>query len=200
MAPVTAPGIVETLRARRLPRAWYRRRTDVVARGLLGCALVHGDRAGLIVETEAYFGPEDLASHTRFGRTARNAVMFGPGGVAYVYLCYGVHEMFNIVAHRAADLAGAVLVRAVAPLHGLPDDVQVGRGPGKVTRALGLSRAHTGLALDGDELFVARWKPVPAARIARGPRIGVDFAGAWAKEPLRFTVAGHRAVSGKRTA
>jgi DNA-3-methyladenine glycosylase len=200
VAAATAPGILEVLRARRLPMSWYRRDTAKVARGLLGCALVHGGRAGVIVETEAYLGPEDLASHTRFGRTARNAVMFGPGGVSYVYLCYGVHEMFNIVAHQATAEAGAVLVRAVAPLHGLGDDTAVGRGPGKVTRALGLSRAQHAQPLDGDGLFVARWKPVAPANVARGPRIGVDFAGAWAGEPLRFTVAGHRAVSGKRTA
>lgn len=190
--------MIDALRARRLPLAWYRRDTAVVARGLLGCALVHGERAAMIVETEAYLGPEDLASHTRFGRTARNAVMFGPGGISYVYLCYGVHEMFNIVAHRAAAVAGAVLVRAVAPLHGLPDDDTVGRGPGKLTRALGLSRVHTGRPLDDDQLFVATWKPPAASRVVRGPRIGVDFAGAWAAEPLRFTIAGHRAVSRAR--
>ena len=162
--------MINVLRARRLPLAWYRRDTAVVARGLLGCALVHGERAGVIVETEAYLGPEDLASHTRFGRTARNAVMFGPGGVSYVYLCYGVHEMFNIVAHRAAADAGAVLVRAVAPLHGLPDDDAVGRGPGKLTRALGLSRAHTGRPLDDDELFVAQVEATGARAASRaGP-------------------------------
>lgn len=166
-----------------------------VARALLGCALVHGDRAGTIVETEAYLGPEDAASHTRFGRTARNAVMFGPGGVSYVYLCYGVHEMFNIVAHRTRDPAGAVLVRAVAPLVGLPDDAAIGRGPGKLTRALGLSRAHDGRALDDDTLFVARGPAVRAAAVGRGPRIGVDYAGAWAAAPLRFTLVGHPAVS-----
>ncbi|MBZ0235081.1 MAG: DNA-3-methyladenine glycosylase, partial [Deltaproteobacteria bacterium] len=109
-----------------LPLAWYARATAVVARELLGCALVHGERAGVIVETEAYLGPEDLASHARFGRTARNAVMFDAPGVSYVYLCYGVHEMFNIVA-RGKAVAGAILVRAVAPLAGLPDDMRVAR-------------------------------------------------------------------------
>lgn len=187
--------LLDELRARRLPLGWFRRDTTAVARGLLGCALVHGRRAGLIVETEAYLGPRDQASHTRFGRTDRNAVMFGPGGFTYVYLCYGVHEMFNIVAHRESAPAGAVLVRAIAPLVGLGDDEQVGRGPGKLTRALGLTRAHTGRSLDGDALFVARWKPVPRRLIAVGPRVGVDYAGAWAAAPLRFAVDGHRAVS-----
>ena len=93
----------------RLALAWFQRPPPVVARALLGCVLVHGDRAGVIVETEAYLGPEDRASHARFGATARTAVMFGPGGVTYVYLCYGIHQMFNIVADRDGR-AGAVLV------------------------------------------------------------------------------------------
>jgi DNA-3-methyladenine glycosylase len=180
-----------------LPLAWYARDTAVVARELLGCALVHGDRAGLIVETEAYLGPNDLASHARFGRTARNAVMFDTPGVSYVYLCYGVHEMFNIVARDAAP-AGAVLIRAIAPLAGLPGDPRVGRGPGKLTRALGLSRAQHGRRLDGAELHVAAHTAVRRRDIERSPRIGVDYAGAWAACPLRFTIAGHPAVSGKR--
>ena len=180
-----------------LPLAWYARATAVVARELLGCALVHGERAGVIVETEAYLGPEDLASHARFGRTARNAVMFDAPGVSYVYLCYGVHEMFNIVA-RGKALAGAILVRAVAPLAGLPDDMRVARGPGKLTRALGLSRAQHARPLDRAELFVAAHARVRAKDIVRSPRIGVDYAGPWAARPLRFTIAGHPAVSGKK--
>src|SRR5689334_3320473 len=111
------PASLERLRARMLPPRFYRRSSPVVARALLGCALVHRDRAGTIVETEAYLGPEDLASHARFGPTARTSVMFGPGGVSYVYLCYGVHEMFNIVTGDEGE-PGAVLVRAVAPLIG----------------------------------------------------------------------------------
>jgi DNA-3-methyladenine glycosylase len=190
---------VTLLRKQRLPLDWYARDTAVVARDLLGCALVHGDRAGIIVETEAYLGPDDLASHARFGRTARNAVMFDTPGVSYVYLCYGVHEMFNIVARGDAE-AGAVLVRAVAPLAGLPDDAKVGRGPGKLTRALGLSRAQHGRRLDRDELFVAAHDQVRPRDVVRSPRIGVDYAGPWAARPLRFTIAGHPSVSGKSPA
>ncbi len=186
-----------SLRAQRLPLGWYARETEAVARALLGCALVHGDRAGVIVETEAYLGPEDLASHARFGSTARNAVMFGAAGTTYVYLCYGVHEMFNIVARDRRE-AGAVLVRAVAPLVGLPDDARVGRGPGKLTRALALSRAQHGRLLDGDGLFVAAHERVRPRDVVRSPRIGVDYAGAWAARPLRFIIAGHPAVSGQR--
>jgi len=186
-------GIAE-LRPRRLGPRFYRRDPAAVARALLGCALVHRDRAAMIVETEAYLGPEDLASHARFGPTARSSVMFGPGGVSYVYLCYGVHEMFNVVTGRDGD-AGAVLVRAAAPLCGLPDEPAVARGPGKLTRALGLGRAQDRVPLDGDALFVARWRRVAPGQIATGPRVGVDYAGPWAARPLRFWIDGHPAVS-----
>jgi DNA-3-methyladenine glycosylase len=196
-AAIDGAPTIEALRRQRLPRGWFARDTRVVARALLGCALVHGGKAGIIVETEAYLGPADRASHARFGPTARNAVMFGASGTSYVYLCYGVHEMFNIVA-RGRGAAGAVLVRAVAPLVGLPDDDAVGRGPGKLTRALGLGRGQHGLALDGDRLFVAAWRPLRGAAIERTPRIGVDYAGPWAARPFRFVVAGDPAVSGAR--
>jgi DNA-3-methyladenine glycosylase len=175
-----------------LPLAFFARPAPLVAEALLGAALVHGDRAGVIVETEAYLGPQDRASHARFGPTARTAVMFGPAGVSYVYLCYGVHQMFNIVT--GDDGAGeAVLIRAIAPLRGLGDDPMVGRGPGKVTRALGLDRRHDRRVLDGPPLFVAAHAAPP--RIARGPRIGVAYAGAWARRRLRFWWPGHLAVS-----
>lgn len=186
--------MIAALRRARLPTGFFVDDHVAVARGLLGCALVYGARAGLIVETEAYLGPEDRASHARFGPTARTGVMFGPGGVAYVYLCYGVHEMFNVVSGRAGD-PGAVLVRAIAPLSGIPDDPAIGRGPGKVTRALGLHRGLTGQALDGDELFVAATAHTGAVTIATGPRVGVAYAGAWARRRLRFAIAGHPAVS-----
>jgi len=91
-----------------------------------------------------------------------------------------------------------VLIRAIAPLVGLPDDTRVGRGPGKVTRALGIDRSHHRLSLDGDALFVARWRRVPRAQIVRSPRIGVDYAGAWAPHPLRFWWRDHPAVSRMR--
>jgi DNA-3-methyladenine glycosylase len=193
----TIAATIAELRAARLPRAFYQDDPATVARGLLGCALVHGERAGLVVETEAYLGPADQASHARFGNgkpTGRNAVMFGAGGVAYVYLCYGVHEMFNVVTGLHGE-PGAVLVRAIAPLSGLPDDPAVGRGPGKVTRALGLHRRHTGLPLDGDELFLAATAQQGRLPVVRGPRVGVAYAGAWAARLLRFAVAGHPSVS-----
>lgn len=193
----TAPSLAE-LRAQRLSAAWFQRGVATVARGLIGCALVHGRRAGVIVETEAYKGPADLASHARFGPTKRAAVMFGPGGVAYVYLCYGVHEMFNIVTGKAG--AGqAVLIRAVAPLVGLGDAPEVGRGPGKVTRALRLSRAQDRRDLSTGGLFVAPAVRVPRGAIAVGPRVGVAFAGASAAAPLRFWWRDHPSVSARRS-
>jgi DNA-3-methyladenine glycosylase len=194
MTPVAAaPAITLTgLERARLPAAFFADDSARVARKLIGCALVHRDRAGLIVETEAYLGPEDLASHARFGPTARTSVMFGPGGVSYVYLCYGIHELFNIVTGPAGE-GQAVLIRAIAPYLGLPDDNAVGRGPGKVTRALGLDRRHDRRDLSRGDLFVAAAAAPP--RIARGPRVGVAYAGAWANRPLRFWWRDHPAVS-----
>lgn len=194
------------LRDRRLATEWFRRDVVVVARELIGTVLVHGRRAGVIVETEAYLGPEDRASHTRFGITARNSVMFGPGGVAYVYLCYGIHEMFNIVTGEDGE-GQAVLIRAIAPYAGLADDSHVGRGPGKVTKALGIDRRLDRKSLATGSLFVAEhveppalaaWTGVPARAIASGPRVGVEFAGDdWKARPLRFWWQDHPSVSGR---
>jgi DNA-3-methyladenine glycosylase len=187
----------------RLPTEWFRRDVVTVAQDLVGTILVHGNKAGVIVETEAYLGPEDLASHTRFGPTARNAVMFGPGGVSYVYLCYGIHEMFNIVTGEDGQ-GQAVLIRAIAPYAGLPDDPAIGRGPGKVTKALAIDRSHDRKNLAKGPLYVAApaeapelaaWTDVPARAIATGPRIGVDFAGEWAARPYRFWWNAHPSVS-----
>jgi DNA-3-methyladenine glycosylase len=186
---------LDMLTAARLPQRFFARDAVAVARDLVGCALVHRRRAGVIVETEAYVGPEDLACHARFGPTPRTSVMFGPGGVSYVYLCYGIHQMFNVVT--GPDGHGeAVLVRAIAPLAGLPDDQAVGRGPGKVTRALALDRRHDRRDLTRGQLFIANHTHPP--RIARGPRIGVAYAGAWAARPLRFWWPEHPAVSKAR--
>ena len=184
---------IEALAAARLPSDWFHRDAATVARELVGCALVHRKRAGMIVETEAYLGPHDLASHARFGPTARTSVMFGPGGISYVYLCYGIHQMFNIVTGREGD-GQAVLIRAVAPLAGVPNDPAIGRGPGKVTKALLLDRRHDRRDLAKGQLYVAAYQQPPA--LAKGPRVGVDYAGAdWAARPLRFWWKDHPAVS-----
>jgi DNA-3-methyladenine glycosylase len=177
---------------KRLPQSFFARDAKTVARALVGCALVHRNRAGMIVETEAYVGPHDLACHARFGSTARTSVMFGPAGVTYVYLCYGIHDMFNIVTGEPGH-GEAVLVRAIAPLRGLADDPTVGRGPGKVTRALAIDRSHDHLDMQRGELFIAEHER--PKRLARGPRIGVDYAGEWASKELRFWWPDHPAVS-----
>ena len=180
---------------RRLSPRFFGQPSPVLARALLGKRLVHGACDGVIVETEAYLGQEDRASHARFGPTARNRVMFGPGGVAYVYLCYGVYDLLNVVSGRDGE-AGAVLIRALEPGAGLPDDPALARGPGKLTRALGITRAHGGLDLRShDRLFIAAGRRIPPAQVTAGPRIGVDYAGAWAQAPLRFWIAEHPAVS-----
>ena len=178
-----------------LPRAFYDRDTAIVARVLLGKTLVHVvdgvARRGQIVETEAYLGPNDRASHSARGKTARNAVMFGPPGHAYVYFIYGMHFCLNFVTEREGH-ASAVLLRALAPVENL-----AGRtcGPGLLCRALGVDRRHNGLDLLGGELFVTE----PAIRekitVVKRPRIGVDYAGAWAKRLLRFYLKGNPHVS-----
>lgn len=180
--------------ARPLTRRFFARPSAVVARALLGKRLVFGGRSGIIVETEAYLGPEDRASHARFGVTRRNAVMFGPAGVSYVYLCYGIHELFNIVT--GADGEGqAVLIRALALPRGAADPREMA-GPGKLTRALGIGREHSGLDLtNGSPIALEPGRRIAPERVAVGPRIGVDYAGAWADEPLRFWVEGNPAVS-----
>jgi DNA-3-methyladenine glycosylase len=183
----------------RLPSEWFQRDAATVARQLIGCVLVHRRRAGVIVETEAYLGPEDLASHARFGPTKRNSVMFGPGGFTYVYLCYGIHELFNVVAGPAGE-PQAVLIRAIAPHAGLPDDPTVGRGPGKVTTALRIDRRQDRRDLAKGALFITRGDGARRPSIERGPRIGVDYAGPWAAEPLRFWWRDHPSVSATKRA
>jgi len=178
----------------RLPQTWFAREAPIVARDLIGCALIHRKRSGLIVETEAYL-PDDKASHARFGPTPRTSVMFGPAGRSYVYLCYGIHEMFNIVT-GATGSGQAVLIMIGVLLTGLGDDQKVGSGPGKVTRALLLDRRHDRRDLGKGALFVAAHTVPP--RVAVGPRIGVHYAGLDAKAPLRFWWNGHPSVSAQR--
>jgi len=138
-------------------------------------------RRARIVEVEAYLGPQDLASHSSKGRTARTEVMFGPAGRAYVYFIYGMHWMFNVVAGRTGH-AHAVLIRAAEPLDGWDADLT---GPGKLARRFAISRSHNGLDLTGDEFHFAA-DPSYRPRIARSKRIGIDYAGAWKDRPLRF--------------
>lgn len=174
-----------------LPRTFYDRNAVKVAPALLGCVLARrwngGFIAGRIVETEAYVGEHDLACHARVGRTARTEVMYGEPGRAYVYLIYGIHQMLNCVCGPGGD-ANAVLIRAVEPVpESLPWLHQSGRGPGNVCKAFGIALRHNkdDLCAPEAELIIAP-RRAPRPQIVRTPRIGVDYAGVWAGEPLRF--------------
>jgi DNA-3-methyladenine glycosylase len=181
-----------------LPREFYHRKTITVARDLLGRVLVHQDgplrRAGVIVETEAYVGPHDLACHASKGRTQRTDVMFGPPGHAYVYLIYGMYDCFNVVTERVG-FAAAVLVRAVAPLEGCDGTTD---GPGKLCRAMKITRALNRFDLTDSPIVIEEGTGVSSRRVSKGPRIGVDYAGEWAHEPLRFWVTDDPHVSHRR--
>lgn len=174
---------------RRLGDDDYARSTLDAARHLLGCLLVHETEAGRldgrIVETEAYVGIDDLASHASKGRTARTEVMFGPPGRAYVYFIYGMHFCFNVVA-REREVAGAVLIRALEPGPAVTARTD---GPGRLCRALGIDRRHNGLDLTSatSALWIEQ-RPNGAAEepIESSPRVGVGYAGEWAARPWRF--------------
>jgi DNA-3-methyladenine glycosylase len=199
----------------RLPASFYDRpRVVTVARQLLGKILVTefpaGRTSGRIVETEAYNGVVDRASHAWSGRrTRRTEVMFGAGGTAYIYLIYGIHHLFNVVTNKK-DVPHAVLVRALAPVDGIPVmlertgkprlDHTLTRGPGNLSRALGLLTSHTGTSLHGNEIWIGDdgYRPKRGEIIAT-PRIGVDYAGEDASLPYRFFLKGNPYVSGPRT-
>lgn len=178
-------------------------RDDVVkiSRELLGkvlCTNIDGSyTSGIITETEAYMGAIDKASHAYNNRrTNRTEVIFNEGGVAYVYLCYGIHHLFNIVTHKK-DVPHAILVRAIKPLEGveimmqrrnakkLTDKMTI--GPGTVSQALGIVTKHTGVDLTGDLIWLEdRRIKVKPKDIIVGPRVGVDYAGEDALLPYRF--------------
>lgn len=163
--------------------AFFDRSADRVARDLIGAVLAIRDASGrvtrhIVFETEAYLGAHDLACHGSKGLTRRNATMFGPAGRWYVYLCYGMHWMLNVVT-GPEGVPAAVLIRGAGG--------QV--GPGRVTRALGVDRGYDGrAAARSSGLWLEPGRPVPPRAIARTPRIGVGYAGDWADAPLRFVV------------
>lgn len=188
-----------------LPRSFYERHTVAVARDLLGKVLVHGPTAGVIVETEAYLGGDDLASHSARGITNRTRVIFGPPGHAYVYFIYGMYECLNLVAEPAGQ-PGCVLIRAVEPVGGIDLMRQrrpaarrledLASGPGKLTLALGITRAHNGADVTRGALVVRDPAESRRLAIATTPRIGIRECADW---PLRFIVRGNRFVSGRTT-
>lgn len=179
----------------RLPRSFYERDTVIVAAELLGCEIVFArDKAvarARIVETEAYVGETDRASHASRGRTARTEVMFGPAGHAYVYLIYGFHNCLNIVTEQNGFPA-AVLIRAVEPIEGISGRTD---GPGRLCRAFGISREQNRLDMTAPPLFVAPDRGTSAPEVDVGPRVGVGYAGEWATRPWRFWIRGNPHVS-----
>jgi len=199
---------------KKLARAFYLGDTVTIARALLGCVLWrrldHGELlAARIVETEAYLGANDLASHARRGlRSPRNESMYLEGGHAYVYFTYGMHWCMNVVTQEA-DIAEAVLLRAAEPVRGVEvmrerrpkakKDHDLMNGPGKICMALDIDRRLDGTSLRGDQLWLApRDMEVAESDIAVSPRIGIDNSGDAAAWPLRFFLRGHRHVSAYR--
>ncbi len=154
---------------------------------------------GIITETEAYRGIDDKASHAYNGRrTARTEIMYREGGTAYVYLCYGMHALFNVVSNQK-DIPHAILIRAVKPTHGLDVmlkrskkakiDRNFGVGPGKVSKILGISVPHSGLSLLDNQIWIEdRGLQIASHKITATPRIGIDYAGEDAKLLYRFLI------------
>jgi len=197
----------------KLPREFYTR-ADVleVARDLLGKKLVvptrNGARvAGLIVETEAYRGPEDRASHAYNGRrTTRTETMYDCGGTAYVYFVYGMYHQFNVVTN-VEDVPHAILVRAVEPVEGLDvmrrrrrgrSEYELTSGPGRLCLALGIDRKLDKADLLGDRVWIEEGVSISPRQISRGPRIGIDYAEEWIKKPWRFWIRDNPFVSQTR--
>src|SRR5262245_39222104 len=194
-----------------LPHSFYARPTLKVAEDLLGKVLVHrlrqGTTSGVIVETEAYIGEDDPACHASFGRTERSDPLFGPPGFAYVYLNYGVHYMMNAVT-EADGYPGAVLIRALQPLDGVElmkkrrapggrgiDEHDLCRGPGNLTKALGITIKDNRLDLTTSKLTIED-RGISVGEIATGRRIGIRVA---VERPWRYWVEGHRSVSVHRS-
>jgi len=205
------PGPLVSLSDKKLPRDFYTRAGVLaVARDLLGQLLVvpaeDGTRvSGIIVETEAYRGPEDRASHAHGGRrTERTETMYLVGGTAYVYFVYGMHHQFNVVTN-VAESPHAVLIRALEPVdgtdlmrrrrHGQPV-ANLTSGPGKLCTALGIDRGLDRADLLGDRAWIEQGEHrIQPSAIARGPRIGIEYAGDWAKVPWRFWIKTNPFVS-----
>jgi DNA-3-methyladenine glycosylase len=197
----------------KLGKDFYQRENVLsIAKELLGKLLVTKragvTTAGRIVEVEAYNGVIDKASHAFGGRrTIRNEVMYAEGGVAYVYLCYGIHHLFNVVTH-SKETPHAILIRALEPVKGIDEmlrrtgkkklDHTLTRGPGNLSKAMGIAVLHSGCSLQSKELFLADdGFEYGKNEIAASPRIGVDYAGKDALLHYRFYIKGNPFVSGK---
>jgi DNA-3-methyladenine glycosylase len=188
------------LKCKALPRTFYERSAEVVARALLGKILVHGAATARIVETEAYLGIGDRAAHAWRGPTPRTQILFGPPGHAYVYLIYGMYECLNFVSEPEGS-AGCVLIRALEPLTGLSSmrerrggvkrDSDLANGPGKLTIAMGITRRQNGADVTRGQLTVCDSESDPF-EIGVSPRIGIRHNADW---PLRFFIEGNPCVS-----
>ena len=180
-----------------LPRTYFNRSTLTVARALVGKHLIRSidgsEVAGKIVEVEAYVGLGDKACHASKGRTPRTEVLFGPPGISYVYLIYGMYHCLNVVTERE-EFPAAVLIRAVEVNGELID------GPGRLCRALEIDRSLDRLDMtSGEHLwFEDRGANIPRGEIGMFPRIGVDYAGEWAKKPWRFRLRTSSGTKGRK--
>ena len=194
----------------KLPREFYTR-SDVlkVSRDLLGKLIVVPTAnkkrvSGMIVEVEAYRGPEDRASHAFGGRrTKRTETMYQAGGVAYVYFVYGMYYQFNVVSN-VQDIPHAILVRALEPVEGIEfmrkrrhrhPDHNLTNGPGKLCIAMGIDRELDGADLSGNRVWLEDYQNVPTSKISKGPRIGIDYAEDWIDKPWRFWIRDNSYVS-----
>lgn len=179
----------------KLRRSFYDRDPVTVAQELLGKHLVRAAdgvvRIGRIVEVEAYLGPHDLAAHSARGLTERTKVMFGPPGHAYVYMIYGMHYCMNVVTEREGR-ASAVLIRALEPVENLEERTD---GPGRLCRAMGIDRRLNGHDLTSGDFCIVAPAAAEPLRIVRRRRVGVEYAGRWARRLLRFYVRGNPFVS-----
>jgi DNA-3-methyladenine glycosylase len=187
--------MTQRLPPRKLARPFYDRDTILVARELLGKHLIRVsegvERVGRIVEVEAYLGPHDLAAHSARGRTKRTEVMFGPPGHAYVYLIYGMYYCMNVVT-QAEGVASAVLLRAIEPVRDVEGRTQ---GPGLLCKAMHIDQHLNGHDLLSDDFHIADPGMEERFAIVKRPRVGVDYAGRWAKRLLRFYIRGNPFVS-----
>jgi DNA-3-methyladenine glycosylase len=198
-----------------LERTFYERDLLKVAKELLGKIIVHepieGKTSGMIVETEAYMGPEDRASHA-FGnlRTNRTQTQFGPKGYAYIYLIYGMYFCFNATSGRTLGKPEAVLLRSIEPFEGIEimkrrrpcargNILQLANGPGKLCMALGLSKKQNGTDLCVSPLHIDTGETISEKDIVSSPRIGVEYANEWKDKPWRFYIKDNPFVSAKAT-
>lgn len=184
--------------------------TIAVSRQLLGkklCTLIDGVfTSGIIVETEAYQGPEDLGSHAYNNkRTSRNETMYAEGGVVYMYICYGIHDMLNIVTGKEGS-SHAVLIRALEPAdgirhmcerRGIQDLKRLCKGPGALARAMGLNKKHNGMSLQGDTVWIEDAAGLGEENIVETARVGLNIQGAYRDIPWRFYIKGNIFISRK---